>query len=70
MDRTTVNDNPEAASRPMSASAAGFVPAAGAGILMLEDLESAEQRGARIYAELIGSAINCGGMREGGFCRR
>lgn len=60
------NDNPEAASRPMSASAAGFVPAAGAGILMLEDLESAEQRGARIYAELIGSAINCGGMREGG----
>lgn len=60
------NSTPEAASRPMSASAAGFVPAAGAGILVLEDLEYAEQRGARIYAEVLGSAINCGGMRAGG----
>ncbi|MES2744976.1 MAG: beta-ketoacyl-[acyl-carrier-protein] synthase family protein [Bdellovibrionota bacterium] len=60
------NDNPEGASRPMSASAAGFVPAAGAGVLVLENLEHAEKRGARIYAELIGSAINCGGMRAGG----
>ncbi|RZA16217.1 MAG: beta-ketoacyl-[acyl-carrier-protein] synthase family protein, partial [Proteobacteria bacterium] len=60
------NDNPEGASRPMSASAAGFVPAAGAGVVVLEDLEHAEKRGARIYAEVIGSAINCGGMRAGG----
>lgn len=60
------NDDPEGASRPMSASAAGFVPAAGAGVLVLEDLEHAQLRGARIYAELLGSAINCGGMRAGG----
>lgn len=60
------NDKPEQASRPMSASAAGFVPAAGAGILMLESLESAEARGARIYAEIIGAHVNCGGQRNGG----
>lgn len=60
------NDTPEAASRPMSATAGGFVPGAGAGVLVLEDLEHATKRGARIYAELIGSAINCGGMRDGG----
>ncbi len=60
------NDRPEQASRPMSASAAGFVPAAGAGILMLESLDSAEARGARIYAEIIGAHVNCGGQRNGG----
>ena len=60
------NDAPEKASRPMSASAAGFVPGAGAGILHLESLDSATQRGARIYAELLGGAINCGGHRTGG----
>lgn len=60
------NQNPEKASRPMSASAAGFIPGSGAGILMLEDLESAKARGARIYAEIIGKAINCGGQRMGG----
>jgi 3-oxoacyl-(acyl-carrier-protein) synthase len=60
------NDDPAAASRPMSASAAGFVPAAGAGILVLEELEHAKARNARIYAELIGTSINCGGMRAGG----
>ncbi|HHL72804.1 MAG TPA: beta-ketoacyl-[acyl-carrier-protein] synthase family protein [Bacteroidetes bacterium] len=62
----TRNDEPEKASRPMSASAAGFVPGSGAGILMLESLESAQERGARIYAEIIGGAINCGGQRQGG----
>ncbi len=62
----THNDEPEKASRPMSASAAGFVPGSGAGILMLESLESAQERGARIYAEIIGGAINCGGQRQGG----
>jgi 3-oxoacyl-(acyl-carrier-protein) synthase len=60
------NDAPERASRPMSATAAGFVPSAGAGLLMLESLESARERGARIYAEILGSAINCGGHRGGG----
>ncbi len=60
------NDAPERASRPMSATAAGFVPSAGAGSLMLESLESATERGARIYAEVCGTAINCGGHRSGG----
>jgi 3-oxoacyl-(acyl-carrier-protein) synthase len=60
------NEEPEKASRPMSASAGGFIPAAGAGVLLLESLESARQRGARIYAELQGSAVNCGGHRGGG----
>lgn len=60
------NDQPEKASRPMSASAGGFVPGSGAGILIIESLESAEKRGARIYAEIIGAAVNCGGHRMGG----
>jgi 3-oxoacyl-(acyl-carrier-protein) synthase len=60
------NEEPERASRPMSASAGGFVPAAGAGALHLESLESATRRGARIYAELLGGALNCGGHRGGG----
>jgi 3-oxoacyl-(acyl-carrier-protein) synthase len=60
------NDEPEKASRPMSASAAGFIPGAGAGVLMLESLHSAQARGARIYAELLGTAVNCGGHRSGG----
>lgn len=60
------NDQPERASRPMSASAGGFVPGSGAGILHLESLESAEARGARIYAEVLGGALNCGGHRNGG----
>ena len=60
------NDEPARASRPMSATAAGFVPGSGAGILMLERLDSAVERGARIYAELLGGHINCGGHRLGG----
>jgi 3-oxoacyl-(acyl-carrier-protein) synthase len=60
------NDEPERASRPMSASAGGFVPAAGAGVLLLESLESALARGARIRAEVLGGALNCGGHRGGG----
>ena len=62
----THNDSPEKASRPMSATAAGFVPAAGAGALMLESLESAQDRGARIYAEVLVGAMNSGGQRNGG----
>jgi 3-oxoacyl-(acyl-carrier-protein) synthase len=62
----THNAAPEQASRPLSASAAGFVPGAGAGVLLLESLESALQRQARIYAEVLGGAVNCGGHRGGG----
>ena len=60
------NHAPERASRPMSASACGFVPAAGAGVLVLESLESARERGAPIRAEVLGGAVNCGGHRRGG----
>jgi len=60
------NENPSAASRPMSASASGFVPGSGAGALVLEALESAQKRGAKIYAEVLGGAINSGGQRGGG----
>src|SRR5262249_17189450 len=62
----THNDAPELASRPMSGSAAGFVAAAGAGVLLLESEESARERGARIYAEVAGTGLNCGGHRGGG----
>ncbi|HPC09342.1 MAG TPA: beta-ketoacyl synthase N-terminal-like domain-containing protein, partial [Smithella sp.] len=60
------NDNPEAGSRPLSASAAGFVPGAGGAMLVLEELETALGRGARIYAEILGGYVNCGGQRMGG----
>ncbi|MEE3330432.1 MAG: beta-ketoacyl-[acyl-carrier-protein] synthase family protein [Myxococcota bacterium] len=60
------NDEPERASRPMSASAGGFIPGSGSGVVMLESLESAQERGVRIYAEVLGSGINCGGHRAGG----
>jgi 3-oxoacyl-(acyl-carrier-protein) synthase len=60
------NDRPTEASRPMSASAGGFVPSAGAGVLLLEELDSALERGARIHAELLGGAVNSGGHRNGG----
>jgi len=60
------NHQPEAASRPMSASAKGFVPGAGAGALVLESLPSAQARGATIYAEVLGGAVNSGGQRQGG----
>jgi 3-oxoacyl-(acyl-carrier-protein) synthase len=60
------NDAPERASRPMSASAAGFVPGSGSGVLVLESLDSAQKRGARIYAEVLGGFVNCGGHRMGG----
>ena len=60
------NDFPEKGSRPMSASAAGFVPGSGAGALILESLESALDRKATIYAEVLGGNINAGGQRNGG----
>jgi len=60
------NDQPQAASRPLSASAGGLVPAGGAGILMLESLACAQSRRARIYAEVLGGHSNGGGQRNGG----
>ena len=60
------NEQPEAASRPMSASAGGFIPGAGAGALVIESLDAAQARGARIHAEVLGEATNCGGHRGGG----
>ncbi|KPA12092.1 beta-ketoacyl-ACP synthase, partial [Candidatus Magnetomorum sp. HK-1] len=63
---TKFNDRPTEGSRPMSASACGFVPGSGAGVLLLENLDTALERGARIYAEIIGAQTNCGGQRAGG----
>lgn len=60
------NDTPEKGSRPMSATANGFVPGSGAGALVLEDLDTALARGSKIYAEIIGTNVNCGGQRSGG----
>lgn len=60
------NDRPEQASRPLSQSASGFVPASGAGALVLESLESALARNALIYAEVLGGHVNSGGQRGGG----
>jgi 3-oxoacyl-[acyl-carrier-protein] synthase-1 len=60
------NDSPEKGSRPMSESASGFVPGAGAGALVLESLENALERNATIYAEVLGGNINSGGQRDGG----
>lgn len=60
------NEAPTKASRPMSASAGGFVPGSGAGVLLLESLPSALDRGAPIYAEVLGGMLNCGGHRGGG----
>ncbi|MEQ9426681.1 MAG: beta-ketoacyl-[acyl-carrier-protein] synthase family protein [Cyclobacteriaceae bacterium] len=60
------NDHPERGSRPMSVDAAGFVPGTGAGALVLEDLDIALDRGATIYAEILGGEVNSGGQRNGG----
>ncbi|WOC41155.1 beta-ketoacyl-[acyl-carrier-protein] synthase family protein [Polaribacter sp. HL-MS24] len=60
------NEFPQKGSRPMSKTAAGFVPGAGAGALVLESLESALERKATIYAEVLGGNVNSGGQRNGG----
>lgn len=57
------NDTPEKGSRPMSATASGFVPGSGAGAMVLEDLETALARKATIYAEVLGGQSNSGGQR-------
>lgn len=60
------NATPQSASCPLSVNATGFVPSAGAGALIVESLESAQERGAKIYAEILGGHINSGGQRGGG----
>jgi len=55
---STRNDEPQRASRPFDRDRDGFVIAEGGGLLILEEMEAAKKRGARIYAELIGYGLN------------
>lgn len=60
------NHAPVQSSRPMSATANGFIPGSGSASLVIEDLDFALERNATIYAEILGGACNSGGQRGGG----
>lgn len=60
------NESPTEVAGPMDANVSGFVPGSGAGAYFLEPLDSAQNRGATIYAEILGGAVNNGGQRQGG----
>jgi 3-oxoacyl-[acyl-carrier-protein] synthase II len=66
------NDDPDHASRPFDKDRDGFVIGEGAGVILLESLESAQARGAKIYAEMVGygitgDAYHITGMPDDGF---
>ncbi len=61
---STNNENPQKASRPFDANRDGFVIGEGAGILILEELESAKKRGAKIYAEIVGYGMTGDGYHQ------
>ncbi|OEU09562.1 beta-ketoacyl synthase [Fragilariopsis cylindrus CCMP1102] len=56
---TKYNDNPTGGSRPFDAGRGGFIMGEGAGVILLESLESAKKRGAKIYAEMVGYGATC-----------
>ena len=56
---TNFNDNPTGGSRPFDAGRGGFIMGEGAGVILIESLESAKKRGAKIYAELVGYGATC-----------
>lgn len=56
---TNYNDNPKAGSRPFDADRGGFVMGEGAGVVVLESLDSALARGAPIYCEMVGYGATC-----------
>jgi 3-oxoacyl-[acyl-carrier-protein] synthase II len=59
---STRNDAPEAASRPWDKDRDGFVMSEGAGVVILEEFERAQKRGAKIYAELVGYGMSADGF--------
>lgn len=56
---TKFNDNPTAGSRPFDNDRGGFIMGEGAGVILLESLQSAKKRGAKIYAEMVGYGATC-----------